>query len=241
MYCPKCGTLNNDGTNFCANCGEKLVDNVGNSGNKRAEADYYIKVLPDLIRPLKAIVDYDFKICELNNDIETIKKKKSYQVIIILEAVLMVISIGPSLGGASSGDMGLFYSFLTIMSVLNIFASPALIIFIIMSIVEKKKIKKIMCHINEAENNRDGIIDSIKNDIVILPPNYRYYFAANSFYTSFINFKADTIKEAVLICDTEIDRIRKDNYLERQYNLLRIMSDVNMIKWYSEFTALNSL
>ena len=248
MYCPKCGTLNNDGTNFCNNCGMSFSVNRNAYNDKRAEANYFIEVLPNLIRPLKAIVDYDLQIKNLNRDIALLKKEHSIFICIIIEILALIVSAYTAMAVGAHTTITIWdvwhVYFWKYLGLYNLVAMPVIIGFIIKKVNDKKKIKKYTDQIIESEKSIDNIIDSIKEDITILPPNYRYFFAANNIYSSFINFKADTLKEAVLICD----RIKKDNYLERQYNLLsqidskvnRIMTDVNAIRWYTGITAFNT-
>ena len=95
MYCPKCGSKNEDGSAFCISCGNPLsnINNTTVQNNNSANA--YINNLPPIITELKKLDSYEKNI---NNTFANIKFRKkqiksfAFSLIFALLGTLFVIT-----------------------------------------------------------------------------------------------------------------------------------------------------
>lgn len=95
MYCPKCGSKNEDGSAFCVSCGNPLSNNKNTTSHYNNSTNTYINNLPPIITELKKLDSYDQNINKMQSNIKFRKnqiKSAAFSFIIALLGTLFVIT-----------------------------------------------------------------------------------------------------------------------------------------------------
>lgn len=116
----------------------------------------------------------------------------------------------------------------------------------IISSLEKNK-QQANKHIIDKAYSREFKIDSLLNEYSVIPSDYRNPYAINSFISYLENQRADTLKEAINLFESDIRHIERMKELEKikynQHEIMRQVQEVHQtaknteaLSWFNVFT-----
>lgn len=220
MYCNKCGNDNQENSMFCSKCGAKISTAVISQRNFIVPE--ITQISPEAVNSIYNLIAPLKEIAELNNKIASTERFQKYYQSKVKNAVASYI-IGSILG------------ILAAIVIIPLWGVPFLLRVMIGAVVGlglsiifvesfKKSVRENEVTLNKYISRIDEVCEGIDEDeIKLLPPDYRYYQAANFFYNAFINQRALTMQQAVNLYE---DEKRKDQMARIQQQQMQHLASI---------------
>lgn len=240
MYCIKCGNQLEEGVAVCSICGARTASGIV-TVNEGVVSDQQFQITPvneQTISAIRRLLDPLRQLANLNNNLaqeerllERFKQKKSNMPGYIIGGILLGFLVCGYIVGvfatsiSGSGMLGLCSALLC--------GIAGVLFGITMGVYDDKKksvkIRESEAFIEDCLVKIDNICEDInEEDISLLPPDYRFYNAADFFYHAFTNQRALTMQQAVNLYE---DEIRKDNIaLMQQQQMLALQQQANSLR-----------
>lgn len=201
MFCKNCGTELADGTSFCPSCGTAQNDaavtlNKGTPISAQVdERKQVLAVMDDSFSVMTSIKQKENEILEMEALIEEgeYKARKRYIVLAIFLGSLVPVTFAPifrAIGGESIGGL---------------LAMAAWIGVVVLFIMRRKKYLKQVDESTKNKQTYEATLQSLKNDPILswLPYDYRDSTSFTYLYTYLTNLRANSLKEAINLYETE--------------------------------------
>ena len=246
MNCKNCGNPLPEGVAFCPKCGTKAETDIAMAAGG-AVVSQQLRITPinedtvsaigRLLDPLKRIAELNIEIAKLEERIKRYKRKKVNAPGYIIGGLCVgFIVVGYILGTIVQSITG-SVAITDVVCVLCGIAGGLWGIMIVNGI--KKKIRTAEAEIEEKIININDICQDINDeDIALLPPDYRFYNAAEFFYRAFTNQRALTMQQAVNLYE---DEIRKDRMaLIQQQQMVALQQQVSSLRSIQATSAVSA-
>ena len=243
MNCTNCGNPLPEGVAFCPKCGTKAETGItmvdgGTVANQQLRItpinEDTVSAIGRLLDPLKRIADLNIEIAELQERNKKYQRQKKQAPLYIIGGLLVGFFVVGTM-------LGIFVKIVTGSEGLS---SAAVILgciaggFVGLKIVNgiKNTIRKVEGEIEDCLERINDVCKEInEEDIALLPPDYRFYNAADFFYHAFTNQRAVTMQQAVNLYE---DEIRKDQIaLMQQQQMIELQQQVGSIRATSAVSA----
>lgn len=210
MFCQNCGNELADGAAFCPSCGT-AQNNAAVSLSKGVAAAAGAANVADERKQVLAVMDNSFSVMtsikQKENEIEEMealieegeyKARKRYIVLAIFLGSLVPVTLAPifrAIGGESIGGL---------------LAMAAWIGVVVLFIMRRKKYLKQVEESTKNKQSYETTLQSLKNDQALswLPYDYRDSTSFTYLYTYLTNMRANSLKEAINLYETEKHQAR---------------------------------
>ncbi len=230
MICSNCGAQLSDNTKFCPNCGEKIL-----------ETPMQQQDVNTLVTSVQAANEICQQIYTMGNKKTPLEQRKQQLVKYFQPEMIILIVIG--LFGLYSffgfidcilqignhiKEEGFLVAIITFIGQIIIFVIAESVAALIGFFVYKKykkaeenkrtKIAEMDAQIKQIDDDIDLFYAKNYDILQVLPPDYRYAMASNYILSVLINRRADSIKEAVNLYETQLHQWRMENYQNQILN-----------------------
>lgn len=190
MICPKCGTENIDGSEFCKECGFSLKEQIEQSVNQQViDLTNQVQVADSLVN--KAFNQYEKGETEYRLSKRFVKNKYYW----ILMALLIIVGLCVMAASMAAGlTMFIVGVILTVSGIIGAHA-------------HKKKG-------NEEYQTGMKILDEHETELSVVPADYWFPAAIDYIYRMFTTNRVDTMRQALNLTDTYLHRWKMENNSE---------------------------
>ena len=251
LSCPKCGAalqVNPDLQKYiCAYCGSELLvqDEINKSritngrelgfqqecGRQDAidsSRESLLRILSEVREPLGSSIRLYDELTAAKKKYNALKPMEERSAIIVGTVIAIVIGI---MFISQMGAPGIIFLILALV------ISP--LSFWLESRSTKSKKERLAITCDSLEKQYVSALDQMKGKIDVIPPDYRYPAAVESFYKYVNNRRADNIREAMNLYEEEMHRLRIENAQEAILRETQKQTSLQRQQAITQFLILN--
>lgn len=231
MICSNCGAQLSDNIKFCPNCGEKILETP-------MQQTQDVNMLVTSVQAADEICQQIYKMGNKKTALEQRKQQllKSFQPEMIILVAVGLFGLYSFFGlinsffliGRNVKEEGIFLAIIIFIGQIVIFIIAESVATLLGLFVYKKykkseenkraKIAEVDAQIKQTDDDIDLFYAKNYDILQVLPPDYRYAMASNYILSILINCRADSIKEAVNLYETQLHQWRMENYQSQILN-----------------------